>query len=385
MTHPVAVADVYVGEALAGNFTRLPDGFTEFRYVDTAPTAVATTLPFSGAPYITPAGALPPFFTNLLPEGRRLSTLKRTVKASLDDELALLLEVGSNTIGNISIVPHGQPLEHASASIDLSGPLDFSAALTAAGIADPVALPGVQDKASARTMAAPVRGHGTDYILKVSPPEYPQLVENEAACFAIASAAKFPVSQTQLLIDGSGRPGLLVTRFDRENGTRFHVEDAAQIMGLYPSAKYEPDMEDVAGALMRVSASPTLTARSIAFQTALAWLTGNGDLHAKNLSLVWRGNRAQVAPIYDIPSTVPYGDSTMALALQGRKDNISARIFRAFCSEMGLSERATDRVMAQALAITEGAAERIIATTDFDPRRSRDLQRVLDRRRRLWQ
>lgn len=36
MTHPVAAADVYVGEALAGNFTRLPDGFTEFRYVDTA-------------------------------------------------------------------------------------------------------------------------------------------------------------------------------------------------------------------------------------------------------------------------------------------------------------------------------------------------------------
>lgn len=385
MTHPVAAADVYVGEALAGNFFRLPGGLTEFRYVDRAETAVATTLPFSGAPYIAPAGALPPFFTNLLPEGRRLSTLKRTVKASLDDELALLLEVGSNTIGNVSVVPHGRPLEPASASIDLSGPLNFSAALTAAGIADPVALPGVQDKASARTMAAPVRGHDTDYILKVSPPEYPQLVENEAACFAIAAAAKFPLAQTQLLVDASGRPGLLVTRFDREGSARLHVEDAAQILGLYPSAKYEPDMEDVAGALMSVSASPVLTARSIAFQTALAWLTGNGDLHAKNLSLVWRGNGAQVAPIYDIPSTVPYGDSTMALALQGRKDNISARIFRAFCSEIGLSERATDRVMAQALAITEDAAERIIAATDFDPRRSRDLRRVLDRRRRLWQ
>lgn len=59
-------------------------------------------------------------------------------------------------------------------------------------------------------------------------------------------------------------------------------------MGLYPSTKYDPPMEDVAQALMSVSFSPTLTARSIAFQVALAWLTGNGDLHAKNVSMIWR-------------------------------------------------------------------------------------------------
>lgn len=117
----------------------------------------------------------PPFFTNLLPEGRRLSTLKRTVKASLDDELALLLAVGSDTIGDVSVLPHGQTPSPTTAAIDLDGELDFSGALARAGIADPIAVPGVQDKASARTIAAPVRGQSCDYILKVSPPEYPKL------------------------------------------------------------------------------------------------------------------------------------------------------------------------------------------------------------------
>lgn len=233
-------ADVYLGDELAGHFTTHADGRTEFDYVVGATKAVASTLPIDGAPYATSAGALPPFFANLLPEGRRLSTLKRTVKASLDDELALLLAVGSDTVGDVSVVPHGQPLLPSPAMIDVSGRLDFSSAITDAGIADPVAVPGVQDKASARTTAAPVRGQSTEYILKVSPPEYPKLVENEAECFAIASAAKYPLAETQLLIDASGRPGLLITRFDRLDGTRLHVEDAAQIMGMYPSAKYAP-------------------------------------------------------------------------------------------------------------------------------------------------
>lgn len=155
-------------------------------------------------------------------------------------------------------------------------------------------------------------------------------------------------------------------------------------MSLYPNGKYDPPMEEVARALMGVSSSPALTARSLTFQVALAWLTGNGDLHAKNVSMIWRGATVEVAPIYDIPSTLPYRDSSMALSVQGRKDNISGRIFRDFCEEIVLPERATERVMTTAMRVTDGAAEQIIQATDFDPRRACDLRRVLARRRRLW-
>lgn len=377
-------ADVYLKGELVGYIHKTEQGTVEFSYLETATSPVATTLPLHGGPYIGAAGALPPFFTNLLPEGRRLSALKRRVKASLDDDLSLLLAVGSDTIGDVQVVPHGKVPDRSPAMINLDGELDFTRALTDAGIVDPVAVPGVQDKASARTIAAPVAGAGSEFILKVSPPEYPWLVENEAACFQIARSAGFPLAETRLLHDVHGRSGLLVTRFDRQGQQRFHVEDAAQVMGLYPAAKYDPAMEDVAASLMKVSTAPVLTARSLAFQVALAWLTGNGDLHAKNFSLIWRNGVVEPAPIYDIPSTIPYGDTTMALSVQGRKDNISAKIFKAFCEEMGLPSRAAERVMELALSTTDGAVERILDATQFNPRQVRDLRRILERRRRLW-
>ena len=95
-------ADVYLKGELVGYIHKTEQGTVEFSYLETATSPVATTLPLHGGPYIGAAGTLPPFFTNLLPEGRRLSALKRRVKASLDDDLSLLMAVGSDTIGDRS-------------------------------------------------------------------------------------------------------------------------------------------------------------------------------------------------------------------------------------------------------------------------------------------
>ena len=53
----------------------------------------------------------------------------------------------------------------------------FSQILHAAGVIDPVALAGVQDKASAAMISVPVGQAGKRYILKVDPPEFPHVVE----------------------------------------------------------------------------------------------------------------------------------------------------------------------------------------------------------------
>lgn len=63
----------------------------------------------------------------------------------------------------------------------------------------------------------------------------------------------------------------------------------------------------------------------------------------------------------------------MVLSVQGRRDNISGKIFRDFCAEIGLPTRSAERVMVTALRVTDRAAERIIDATGFDPRRARDL------------
>ncbi|MGD8288215.1 MAG: HipA N-terminal domain-containing protein, partial [Gemmatimonadota bacterium] len=69
---------------------------------------VATTLPL-GDPVVTHApGALPPFFSGLLPEGRRLTALRAAAKTSADDELTLLLAVGADTVGDVQVLPEGE-------------------------------------------------------------------------------------------------------------------------------------------------------------------------------------------------------------------------------------------------------------------------------------
>ena len=72
----VGAAEVYKRARLAGRLVRETAGVRfeyESEYLDDpdAP-AVATTLPRTAEPVITPAGAVPPFFAGLLPEGRRL-------------------------------------------------------------------------------------------------------------------------------------------------------------------------------------------------------------------------------------------------------------------------------------------------------------------------
>src|SRR5947208_8159503 len=105
----VDVADVYKAGRLAARLRRTAGG-VEFAYLPDYlddGVAVATTLPLSATPRLTPAGAVPPFFAGLLPEGRRLSSLRRAVKTSADDELSLLLAVGRDPLGDTQVVPAG--------------------------------------------------------------------------------------------------------------------------------------------------------------------------------------------------------------------------------------------------------------------------------------
>lgn len=384
-----AAADVYVGDTLAAEIHK-SGGHTYFRYREdylrSGGRAVATTLPLTDKPVITPAGALPAFFTGLLPEGRRLSALRRNSKTSADDELGLLLAVGADTVGNVSVVPAGVTPRPASTLYTEGSHISFETLLSDRGISDPVALAGAQEKASARTIAIPA---GSDAILKLTPPEYPHLVENEAACLMISRevhSSSYPIVSAKIIADSAGRSGLLVQRFDRgTNGSeRYAVEDAAQLLGIYPADKYSVSYEEVTAAVMRVVVSPALALRSLALQLAMAWLTGNGDLHAKNISVLDSGEGFEVSPVYDIPSTLPYGDHNLALPVGGQKSGLSRKRFVAYCRDFGMPTKVSDTLADQALKATLGAAEQIAEAVQADPHTRRDISRVLRNRRQMW-
>jgi serine/threonine-protein kinase HipA len=105
----VESADVYKSGKLTGTLHRLPDR-TEFRYLPGYSGApVAWSLPIRDEPHVAPAAAVPAFFAGLLPEGRRLTALRRNLGTSADDEFSMLLAAGSDTIGDVRVVPAGEP------------------------------------------------------------------------------------------------------------------------------------------------------------------------------------------------------------------------------------------------------------------------------------
>lgn len=353
------VADIYKAGVLAARLER-HDGGTRFSYLPAylaaGGPAVASSLPLSTEPVLSAAGAAPPYFTGLLPEGRRLNALRRSVKTSVDDELSLLIAAGANPVGDVQIIGHGEPLDPDEHAVELNpkAPVDFDALLGDSGLIDPVALAGVQDKLSAGMISMPVASAGRRYILKLNAPEFPHVVENELVMFRYAAKLRIPLSKVRLIRDVEGRPGLLVERFDRiplaggAHGAvqRLAVEDGAQVLGLYPADKYNVAYGQVCRALAEYCAAPLPALRNLAIQAAFAWLSGNGDLHAKNVSMVQQpSGEWSIAPVYDIPSTVVYGDKTLALTLDGKRTGISRKHFLAWAAGLGLAERAAVQVL----------------------------------------
>ena len=301
-------------------------------YVDGAGGAVATTLPVSPSAVVTHApGALPPFFSGLLPEGRRLDALRLAVKTSADDEVTLLLAVGADTVGDVQVIPYGDAPTGVEPYISVGDWeevrfLDlFAASVGDAQAVDRVALPGVQDKVSARMINVPVALGHARFVLKLDPPEFPHLVPNEAFFLSAARRSGVESAKAEVVHDADGAAGLLVRRFDRVQDPSGRTvalaqEDACQVLGRYPADKYRVTTEAVIGALAGVCQAPSVAAFALLKQAVFAYLTCNGDAHAKNFSVrclpdgEWR-----VTPAYDLPTSHPYGDTTMALSVNGRR------------------------------------------------------------------
>ena len=388
-------ADVYKAGVLAATLSRTGEGVAfEYttQYLDLGGPAVASTLPLTDQPRVTAAGAVPPFFAGLLPEGRRLTKLRQAIKTSADDELSLLVAVGADPIGDVQIVASRElptePEAAVSAGQDFTS-IRFADLLDNAGIIDPVGIAGVQDKVSARMLSLPVRRAHERFILKLNPPDFPHVVENEAFFIALARRARIPSVEAMLVHDADGRTGLLVTRFDRvraDGGTgRLAVEDACQALDLWPADKYNVTMERSARALIDLCAARPVAARDIFRQTVFAWLTGNGDLHTKNISVLSTpdGER-RIAPAYDLPSTVPYRDTTFALTIGGKRTGISRRMLLQFASDLGLPEKAALSVLDQLLDATADLDDALSeAALPFDRASLQRSRRELMFRRKL--
>lgn len=378
--------DVFCDDRLAGRLRRTERGAI-FEYdAGWTDRSIAVHLPVSRRAHEVSGDNLHPFFAGLLPEGRRLEALTRSIKTSKDDLFSLLVAAGADCIGDVSVgrsdaeLPEPVELEAASFA-EL-----FEQSLRKAHLKwfEP-SVPGVQEKISAAMISFPVRTvrRHAAYLLKVQPRGYPRLIENEAFFMQMAHACGLRVAQVRVVRDRHGLSGLLVERFDRvwskeqKRLRRVHQEDACQFLDRYPADKYRLTLRQIADGLSAITGGVLSEILRLLELVAFSYLIANGDLHAKNISVA--GDDPLLTPAYDLLSTLPYGDRKMALQLDGRDDNFTRKLLVDFGERHGVRRAATEPMLD---ALCDAAAPwlRRLGEIGLDAKKTRDLERVMSKR-----
>lgn len=383
-------AQVFKQDRLAATLHKSRDGVTFAylpEYVESGNPPIAISLPVTAEPMFFPGGAVPPFFAGMLPEGRRLSVLRRALKTSADDEFGLLLAVGGDLVGDVTVRPFGEA-EDPAPTLELPDDLStVSVTELLRGVSyDPVGIPGVQEKFSGRMISAPGL-QGTDsLIVKLDPPEYPSVVRNEAAFLKLARMAGLVTPEWRLDVDADGTDVLCISRFDRgSGGAKRALEDATQVLGIWPADKYNVSAEEIVSVLAEHCTARAVALKTLFEQVMFAVITGNGDQHAKNLSILAEpgSEEFRVSPAYDVPSTVVYGDLTYALPIVGTESGLSRKGALRFAEAVGLPERAAVRSLDRLLTNTAGPLADVGALKlPYAESKLRQWQRELDYRRR---
>lgn len=150
--------------------------------------------------------------------------------------------------------------------------------------------------------------HGvTDVVLKFEQSAtYPGIIELEALALEVHRAAGFEVPR-YWMTHINGVPALAVERFDRD---RVHApvftESLYSILAsgdASVSNNYSYSYDKIGRALdrspVRLVTDPDKAKRHLLHRLVLALLTGNGDLHLENLSIIDRGEGPCFSPVYD--------------------------------------------------------------------------------------
>jgi serine/threonine-protein kinase HipA len=148
---------------------------------------------------------------------------------------------------------------------------------------------------------------GLPAIVKVEPERYPGLLPLEALAYELHEQAGIPTPKFWLReIDFQGEkfPILAIERFDREkNGTPIPLESVFSLLRTGSPTKFyettDGTMEDAWNAIKYVTANQLSDRLNLFSRFALSLLTGNGDLHLENWSVLGPWGNAGMSPVYD--------------------------------------------------------------------------------------
>jgi serine/threonine-protein kinase HipA len=307
---------------------------------------------------------LPPWFSNLLPEGHLRTYLAERAGVKTDREFFLLWVLGRDLPGAVTVVPvDGEAWPPG------SGEEGRRSEKERRRNALRFSLGGVQLKFSAVAesrgrLTIPASGVGGGWIVKLPAREFEGVPENEFSMLTLARHVGIEVPPVELVAVASighlpqelalhGGQALAIRRFDRlDDGTAVHIEDFAQVFGVYPAEKYgKASIRNIAQVIAAQGSDADIAelVRRVVFNA----LIGNGDMHVKNWSLIYRDRRtAALAPAYDFVSTIAYIPQDQTFALKFSRTRRYDELDRDELSHLAGKARLPERLVLSTAADT---------------------------------
>ncbi|HEY0297222.1 MAG TPA: type II toxin-antitoxin system HipA family toxin [Bordetella sp.] len=363
---------------------------------------------------------LPAFFQGLLPEGVFREHLAQLRGCDPHDHLELLAAGGLDLPGNLTARPielTPRDMTHLvtqdADALEMSvmqAPLDT--AMSISGVQPKIGVTEKDGRYVARTRLGDTR-----IIAKLPTVGYPLLPEVEHLSLLLAQAAGVDTCEAKLepLEKLEAEHGydlgddvhaqtrfLAVERFDRHaDGSRTHVEDFGQILGMVPARKYSRSYLEIAALLM---APPKAYAgqpnrmgepavHELLRRLVVNELLGNVDMHLKNIGVIYRDGRTpELSPAYDIVAYAAYGmrqghalhllppdpQAPKARLKAGEparagRPQVTPALLRTFCAKLDIPEKPAATAIAGAVKLAVRHWPDLIAASALTQRQKSNL------------
>lgn len=365
--------DVYLYETCIGHFEQDISGKLSFVYskswLDSNNShQLSCSLPLRSEPFTH--NECRGFFAGLLPESDNREVIAKIFGVSSKNDYALLKEIGGECAGAVSFTTHNKPIttvdtvSNTSLSTDELETIinDLPRRPLLAGTEGlRISLAGVQDKFAIQIkdnnkIFLPKNGEPSTHIIKPAIGSFENITHNEALCLELAHKIGINAAKANVMCVNT-KEVLCVQRYDRtylnNKLTRLHQEDFCQALALPPEFKYQseggPSLKQCFELVRKFSSAPAKDVQSLLNLVIFNVVIGNNDAHGKNFSFLYdRKNGAtkiQLAPAYDLVSTIYYSELSNKMAMKIGKQYSSEKIDRLciekFSEDCELNYKAT--------------------------------------------
>jgi len=303
--------------------------------------------------------SLHPTLSNLLPEGALRELIAQGLKSHINSEFQIFSYLGQDLPGALIAtpmepdeVPNSVLLTHGKAKAIKFKNINQGNKFSLAGVQMKFSMKEKEGRYNLTENAAL-----GDWIIKTPSTKHKNVPLNEYTAMTLANLADVEIPNIKLIelskLDNlppinlpDEKWAFAIKRFDREDNTRIHMEDFAQVLVKYPIDKYNAsNYEQIASIIYDYSGEGLADAQQFARRLLVNILLANGDAHLKNWSLLYQDKiTPRLSPAYDIVTTSVYmnNEKKYALNLGKTKEwfSITMEHFKSWSDKSGIPWRA---------------------------------------------